>query len=63
MRGHEPSGQVIGMHDTLGKRTCPKCGSSDYRFRSRKKVADETGEVVETRYRCVACGHEWMVRQ
>lgn len=45
-------------------RTCPDCGSGDYQFRSRKKVAAEggQGEAVETKYRCKACGHEWRVR-
>ena len=43
-----------------GAKTCPQCGSSDYAFRSRKKVTDEQGmEAVETKYRCKACGHEW----
>jgi transposase-like protein len=40
----------------------PNCESSDYRFRSRRKVADEHGEAVETKYRCSACGYEWRVR-
>jgi transposase-like protein len=43
-------------------RTCPACGSGDYEFRSRKKVAEEGKEVVETKYRCKGCGHEWKVR-
>lgn len=44
-------------------KTCPQCGSGDYAFRSRKKVADESGtEAVETKYRCKACGHEWKVK-
>jgi DNA-directed RNA polymerase subunit M/transcription elongation factor TFIIS len=47
-------------------RTCPACGSSDYAFRSRRKIlaAPEKGEAeaVETKYRCKACGHEWRVR-
>ena len=45
-------------------RTCPACGSSDYTFRSRKKIVAENGEVeaVETKYRCKACGHEWWAR-
>ena len=45
-------------------RTCPKCGSGDYQFRSRKKVPAEKDqpEAVETKYRCKACAHEWKVR-
>ena len=46
-------------------RTCPQCGSTDYAFRSRKKVPPEPGRgngAVETKYRCKACGHEWRVR-
>jgi len=46
-------------------RTCPECGSSDYVFRGRKKVApkqEEQGPVVETKYICKACGCEWKVR-
>jgi len=45
-------------------KTCPKCGSGDYQFRSRKKIA-ATGrepEATETKYRCKGCGHEWKVR-
>jgi transposase-like protein len=42
-------------------RTCPACGSSDYLFRSRRKIEAEKGEpeVVETKYRCRACGKDW----
>jgi len=47
---------------TPTKKTCPECGSNQYRFRSRKKVPDDTGEAVETKYCCRACGHEWRVR-
>jgi DNA-directed RNA polymerase subunit M/transcription elongation factor TFIIS len=45
-------------------RHCPKCGSGEYLFRSRKPVVaeDGKGEGVETKYRCKACGHEWRVR-
>jgi DNA-directed RNA polymerase subunit M/transcription elongation factor TFIIS len=44
-------------------RTCPKCGSDDYVFRSRKKIEVEPGqEATETKYRCRACEHEWKVR-
>ena len=45
-------------------RTCPKCGSGDYQFRSRKKIPAQKDEpeAVETRYRCKACQHEWKVR-
>jgi transposase-like protein len=47
-------------------KTCPKCGSGDYAFRSRKKIPSEPGqegpEQVETKYRCKTCEHEWRVR-
>jgi rubredoxin len=45
-------------------RTCPECGSGDYQFRSRRKVAVEAGrpETIETKYRCKACGHVWRER-
>jgi DNA-directed RNA polymerase subunit M/transcription elongation factor TFIIS len=52
------------MEPTSTGRSCPKCGSSDYLFRGRKKLAEEPGKPagVETKYRCRACGHEWKVR-
>ena len=54
------------MDQHLAAKTCPQCGSGDYTFRSRKKVAPEPGqegeEAVETKYRCKACRHEWRVR-
>ena len=45
-------------------KTCPKCGSGDYTFRSRKKIEAAQGQApaVETKYRCKACEHEWRVR-
>jgi hypothetical protein len=47
-------------------KTCPKCGSGEYLFRSRKKVEANaaTGEPAawETKYRCKECNHEWKVR-
>jgi transposase-like protein len=45
-------------------RTCPKCGSGDYAFRSRKKIepAEVQEAAVKMKYRCKACGHEWTVR-
>jgi DNA-directed RNA polymerase subunit M/transcription elongation factor TFIIS len=48
----------------MPSRTCSKCGSGDYQFRSRKKVEAAEGQeaAVETKYRCKACGHEWKVR-
>jgi transposase-like protein len=46
------------------RRTCPACGSSDYVFRGRKKIAAEPGQeaATETKYKCRACGKEWKVR-
>jgi transposase-like protein len=47
-------------------KTCPKCSSAEYMFRSRKKVAPGPGQgaeaAIETKYRCKSCGHEWRVR-
>jgi hypothetical protein len=36
-----------------------KCGSREYAFRGRKKIAAETGlpAAIETKYACKACGH------
>jgi DNA-directed RNA polymerase subunit M/transcription elongation factor TFIIS len=57
--------EALPMDQGLPSRTCPKCGSDDYTFRSRKKIvlpAGQDGVAVETKYRCKACGHEWKVR-
>jgi DNA-directed RNA polymerase subunit M/transcription elongation factor TFIIS len=45
-------------------KTCPKCRSGEYAFRSRKKIEAQEGQeaAVETKYRCKACLHEWKVR-
>jgi DNA-directed RNA polymerase subunit M/transcription elongation factor TFIIS len=43
-------------------RTCPKCGSGDYLFRSRKNIEAAEGPIVETKYRCRPCSHEWKER-
>jgi rubredoxin len=52
------------MDVTPTGRVCPKCGSSDYQFRSRKKVSDESyPEAVETKYRCKTCTHVWRDRR
>ncbi len=51
--------------ETKPARTCPACGSDRYQFRFRKKLPPEdgqSGEVVETKYKCKACDHEWKVR-
>ena len=42
-------------------RCCPKCGSSEYAFRGRKKIPAYDGQpaAVETKYRCKKCGNEW----
>jgi DNA-directed RNA polymerase subunit M/transcription elongation factor TFIIS len=52
------------MDQPATNRTCPTCGSGEYTFRSRKKIAAEKGEseATETKYRCKACGKEWRVR-
>ena len=44
------------MDVTPTDRACPQCGSSDYQFRSRKKVCEEGGpQAVETKCRCKTC--------
>jgi DNA-directed RNA polymerase subunit M/transcription elongation factor TFIIS len=42
-------------------RCCPTCGSREYVFRGRKKIAadQEQPAAVETKYACKACGHAW----
>ena len=42
-------------------RCCPECGSREYVFRGRKKIAPQSGKpaAVETKYLCKACGHAW----
>src|SRR5580658_615736 len=51
---------------TKPNRTCPKCGSGDDTFRSRKKIeaVPDQGEPeqIETKYRCKSCGEEGRVR-
>jgi DNA-directed RNA polymerase subunit M/transcription elongation factor TFIIS len=47
----------------LPNRKCPKCGSDDYEFRSRKKVAEDgKPEGWDTRYRCKVCKNVWTER-
>jgi DNA-directed RNA polymerase subunit M/transcription elongation factor TFIIS len=44
-------------------RRCPACGTSEYQFKSRKKISGDGGkEAVETKYRCKECGKEWKER-
>jgi len=42
-------------------RSCPQCGSKDYVFRGRKKIAAKPDQpaAVETKYICRECGNEW----
>ncbi len=42
-------------------RACRACGSGDYTFRSRKQIEPtaEQEAMLETKYRCKACGDEW----
>jgi DNA-directed RNA polymerase subunit M/transcription elongation factor TFIIS len=40
-------------------RRCPKCSSTNYVFRGRKKQVTDHGDVLVTKYRCRACDHEW----
>src|SRR5262245_52345578 len=62
----EPRGVRYPRMDTslTAEKRCPDCDSGDYAFRSRRKIAAKPGqpEVIETRYRCKACEHEWRVR-
>jgi rubredoxin len=45
-------------------RCCPECGSREYVFRGRKRIVTEAQQpaIVETKYMCKACGHEWRER-
>lgn len=46
------------------QRKCPECGSTEYRFRGRKKIPAEEGkpEMMETTYRCQNCQTVWKAR-
>jgi hypothetical protein len=50
----------------LTAKTCPKCGSCEYQFRSRKKLPAEPKKgdagCWETTYRCKVCTKQWKVR-
>jgi hypothetical protein len=49
-----------------GVRGCPECTSGDYVFRGRKKDKPKEGEagpVIETKFHCRGCGHQWKERQ
>ena len=53
-----------GEMDQPPKRLCPKCGSGDYAFRSRKQIeatAEKPAEL-ETKFRCKGCESEWKER-
>jgi hypothetical protein len=64
-RGRDEEGLQMRQH-AAGGRVCPKCGGGDYLFRGRTTVApqpcQEGGAVVETKYACKGCGHEWRNR-
>jgi rubredoxin len=47
--------------DQPSSRSCPKCGSGDYAFRSRKQIETtaEQEAMLETKYKCKVCGTEW----
>jgi hypothetical protein len=49
------------MTNNTPARACPKCGSTSYTFRSRKQIeaTPEQEAMLETKYRCRACEHEW----
>ena len=42
-------------------RVCPACGSANYTFRSRKQIeaTAEQEAMLETKFRCRACGKDW----
>jgi DNA-directed RNA polymerase subunit M/transcription elongation factor TFIIS len=42
-------------------RCCPECGSREYVFQGRKKIAADVEQTaaVETRYMCKECNHMW----
>ena len=48
----------------ITSRACPACKSGNYQFRHRKNVAAEANQpkMVETKYRCKDCQHEWKER-
>jgi len=53
-------------HKPTAARGCPACGSGEYVFRGRKKVAPQPGDegpVMETKHACRGCGHQWRVRK
>lgn len=43
-------------------RRCPKCSQEKPLFRSRRPVESEDGLLVETKYRCRGCNHEFRER-
>ncbi len=53
--------------DQPNGRCCPKCQSTDYLFRMRKKIAanPETGEPehCEVKRKCKAYGKEWKEKE
>jgi hypothetical protein len=53
-----------GRMDQPPKRACPKCGSINYAFRSRKQIeaTAESGPELETKFRCKDCEREWKER-
>jgi DNA-directed RNA polymerase subunit M/transcription elongation factor TFIIS len=42
-------------------RCCPECGSREYVFRGRKKIAADANQppVIDTKYAYRECGHTW----
>lgn len=48
------------MSQAIG-RACPKCGSGNYTFRSRKQIeaTAEQEAMLDTKYLCRDCNHEW----
>jgi DNA-directed RNA polymerase subunit RPC12/RpoP len=57
--------EPMARADLTDQKQCPKCGSEERLFRSRKAVAAsaEAAAGVETKYRCRSCGKDYRVCQ
>jgi len=66
--GRTPFAQAVQCPTVTGEQTgqkpgCPTCGSGDYVFRGRKKIArPDEGPVMETKHACRGCGCLWTIR-
>jgi transposase-like protein len=62
----KPEAAAFMIQGVRPDKSCPKCASTDYRFRGRKWI-EAVGEknqppLTETKYQCATCGHQWKVR-